>query len=96
MPLNEYKNAIIVFDEILGSSISRYICQFFIRGPHNNLDIHYLSQSYFDSPKRTIRNESNKIVLFNQTLKEIENVFRDVSGYDISYDEFKQLCKESL
>ena len=44
-PLNEYENGIIVFDDILGSSNSRFIDQFFIRGRHNNLDIYYLSQS---------------------------------------------------
>ena len=38
-PLNEYENAIIVFDDILGSSYSRYIDQFFMEGRHNNLDI---------------------------------------------------------
>ena len=37
--LNEYGNGIIVFDDILGSSISRFIDQFFIRERHNNLDI---------------------------------------------------------
>ena len=47
-PLNEYENGIIVFDDVLGSSNSRFIDQFFIRGRHNNLDIYYLSQSYFD------------------------------------------------
>ena len=31
-PLNEYENGIIVFDYILGSSNSRFIDQFFIRG----------------------------------------------------------------
>ena len=73
-PLNEYENGIIVFDDILGSSNSRFIDQLFIRGRHNNLDIYYLSQSYFDLPKRTIRNNSNKIILFNQTLK-ILNIY---------------------
>ena len=38
-PLNEYENRIIVFDDILGSSNSRIIDQFFIRGRHNNLNI---------------------------------------------------------
>ena len=33
--LTEYENAIIVFDDVLGSSNSRYIDQFFIRGRHN-------------------------------------------------------------
>ena len=42
---NEYKNATIIFDDILGSSNNRDIDQFFIRGRHNNLDIYYLSQS---------------------------------------------------
>ena len=93
-PSNEYEKAIIVFDDILGSSKSRYIDQFFIRGRHNNLDIYYLSQSYFDLPKRTIRNNSNKIILFNQTLKDNEHINRDVVGYDMSYDEFKELCSK--
>ena len=94
-PLNEYENGIIVFDDILGSSNSRFIDQFFIRGRHNNLDIYYLSQSYFDLPKRTIRNNSNKIILFSQTLEDIEHVYRDVAGYDMNYDEFKELCRKS-
>ena len=87
-PLKEYENGIMVFDDVLGSSNSRDIDQFFIRGRHNNLDIYYLSQSYFDLPKRTIRNNSNKIILFNQTLKDIEHIDRDVAGYDMSYDEY--------
>ena len=94
-PLNEYENGILVFDDILGSSNSRFIDQFFIRGQHNNLDIYYLSQSYFDLPKTTIRNNSNKIILFNQTLKDIEHIYRDVAGYDMNYDEFKELCRKS-
>ena len=58
-PLNEHEKGIIVFDDNLGSSNSRFILQFFIRGRHNNLDIYYLSPSYFYLPKRTIRNNSN-------------------------------------
>ena len=94
-PLNEYENGIKVFDDILGSSNSKFIDQFFIRGRHNNLDIYYLSQSYFDLPKRTIRNNSNKIILFNETLKDLEHINRDVAGYDMNYDEFKDLCRKS-
>ena len=46
-------------------------------------------------PKRTIRNTSNKIILFNQTLKDIEHIYRDVAGYDMNYDELKELCRKS-
>ena len=73
-PLNEYENCVIVFDDILGSTKSNYINQYLIRGRHSHLDIYCLSQSYFDLPKRTIRNKSNKIILFNETLRDIENI----------------------
>ena len=72
--LNEYENAIVVLDDISGSSNSRHLYHFLVRGRHNNLGIHYLSESYFDLPKRTIRNNSKTIVLFNQTLWDIENI----------------------
>ena len=42
-PLNEYENCVIVFDDILGSSNSKSIDQYLIRGRHSNLDIYYLS-----------------------------------------------------
>ena len=94
-PLNEYENGIIVFDDVLGSSNSRFMNQFFIRGRHNNLNTFYLSQSSFNLPKRNIRNNSNKIILFNQTLKDIGHIYRNVAGYDMNYDEFKDLCRKS-
>ena len=94
-PLNKYENGVIVFYDILGSSNSKFLDQFFIGGRHNSLNIYYLSQSYFNLPKRTIRNNSNRIILFNQTLKDIEHIYRDVAGYDMNYDEFKELCRKS-
>ena len=39
-PLNEYENGVIVFDDVLASSNSREIDQYFKRGRHNNLDIY--------------------------------------------------------
>ena len=33
--------------------------------------------------------------MFNQTLKDIEHIYRDVAGYDMTYDEFKELCRKS-
>ena len=41
-PLNENENGIIVFDDSLGSSNSRFIVQFFIKGRHNNLDLYII------------------------------------------------------
>ena len=35
------------------------------------------------------------MILFKQTLKDVENLYRDIAGFDMSYEEFKKLCKES-
>ena len=83
-----------VFDDMLDTS-QKLIDPFFTRRRHNDLDVYYLSQSYFDLPKRTIRNNSNIIIVFQQTLKDVEHIYRDIAGFDMSYDEFKSLCKEA-
>ena len=66
---------------------------FFTRGRHKNLGVYYLSQSYFDLPLRTIRNNSNIILLFKQTKNGVKHLYNDIAGLDMSYNEWKQLCK---
>ena len=65
--LKDYENVIKVFDDILGSTTSQYIDQLFKGGRHIKLDIYYLSQSYFDLPKRNIR--KNKVKNFSCLIK---------------------------
>ena len=90
----DFQNCCVVFDDMLDSN-QKLIDPFFTRGRHNDLDVYYLSQSYFDLPKRTIRNNSNIIILFQQTLKDVEHIYRDIAGFDMSNDEFKSLCREA-
>ena len=92
--IQDFQNCCVVFDDMLDTS-QKLIDPFFTRGRHNDLDVYYLSQSYFDLPKRTIRNNSNIIILFQQTLKDVEHIYRDIAGFDMSYDEFKSLCREA-
>ena len=92
--IQDFQNCCVVFDDMLDSN-QKLIDPFFTRGRHNDLDVYYLSQSYFDLPKRTIRNNSNIIILFQQTLKDVEHIYRDIAGFDMSYDEFKSLCREA-
>ena len=67
-PIEHYGNITVVFDDMLLSKQESNIDLFFTRGRHNNIDIYYISQSYFHLPKNTIRNNSNIIILFKQTL----------------------------
>ena len=92
--IHDYQNCCVVFDDMLDSN-QKLIDPFFTRGRHNDLDVHYLSQSYFHLPKRTIRHNSNITILFQQTLKDVENIYRDIAGFDRSYEECKSLCREA-
>ena len=92
--IQDFQNCCVVFDDMLDSN-QKLIDPFFTSGRHNDLDVYYLSQSYFDLPKRTIRNNSIIIILFQKTLKDVEHIYRDIAGFDMSNDEFKSLCREA-
>ena len=70
--IQDFQNCCVVCDDMLDSN-QKLINPFFTRGRHNDLDV-CLSQSYFDLPKRTIRNKSIIIILFQQTLKDVEHI----------------------
>ena len=92
--IQDFQNCCVIFDDMLDPN-QKLLDPFFTRGRHTDLDVCYLSQSNFDLPKRTIRYNSNIIILFQQTLKDVENTYRDIAGFDMSYDEFKSLCREA-
>ena len=94
-PLENYENSNVVFDDMLLSKQESNIDLFFTRGRHNNIDIYYISQSYFHLPKNTIRNNSNIIILFKQTLRDIIRLFHDIAGLDMSLEEWKELCRKA-
>ena len=93
--LKMYRGRCVVFVDMLDSN-QKLIDPFFTRGRHKLCDVYYLSQSYFDVPKKTIGNNSNiKIFLLQQTLKDVEHIYRNIAGFIKSYDEFKDLCREA-
>ena len=53
-PLEHYENSTVVFDNMLLSKQESNIDLFFTRGRHSNIDIYYISQSYFHLPKNTL------------------------------------------
>ena len=92
--IQDFKNCCVIFDDMLESN-QKLIDPFFNRGRHNLCDVYYLSQSYFDVPKRTICMNSIIINLFRQSLREVEHIYRGIAGFDTSYDKFKELCREA-
>ena len=73
-PINKYKGSIVIFDDMLGAKSSSQIDEFFTRGRHEDLDVYYISQSYFALPRQSIRNNCDRLILFKQTLRDVQSV----------------------
>ena len=85
-PINKYKGSVVVFDDMLGARNSSQIDEFFTRGRHEKLDVYYISQSYFGLPKQSIRNNSDRLTLFKQTLRDVQSMYYDIGAFDMIYD----------
>ena len=94
-PINKYKGSVVIFDDMLGAKNSSQIDEFFTRGRHEYLDVYYISQSYFALPRESIRNNSDRLILFKQTLRDVQSMYYDIGAYDMKYDEFKEMCHKA-
>ena len=61
--LEKGRKHLIVFDDCMTGS-QKQIENYFIRGRHNNCNVIYITQNWFELPNRTIRGNSNLILLF--------------------------------
>ena len=94
-PINNYKGSIVIFDDMLGALNSSQIDEFFTRDRHEDSDVYYISQSYFALPRQSIRNNSDRLILFKQTLRDVQSMYYDIGAYDLKYDEFKEMCHKA-
>ena len=54
----------------------------------------FLSQNYFKQPRQTIRENANFFCLFLQDLKNINHIYSDHVGEDMSREEFRKFCRK--
>ena len=94
-PIKKYKGSVVIFDDMVGAKNSSQIDEFFTRGRHEDLDVYYISQSYFALPRQSIRNNSDILILFKQTLRDVQSMYYDIGAYDMSYHEFKLMCHKA-
>ena len=94
-PIIKYKGSIVIFDDMLGANNSSQIDEFITRGRHEDLDVYYISQSYFALPRQCIRINSDRLFLFKQTLGDVQGMYYDIGAYDMNYDEFKLMCHKA-
>ena len=94
-PIKKYKGSVAIFDDMSGAKNSSQIDEFFTIGRHEDLDVYYISESYFGLPRQSIRNNSDRLILFKQTLRDVQSMYYDIGAYDMNYDEFKQMCHKA-
>ena len=80
---------------MLGARNCSQLDDFFTRGRHEDLDVYYISRSYFVLPRQSIRNNSDQLILFKQTLRDVQSLYYDIGAYDMKYDEFKEMCRNA-
>ena len=51
--------------------------------------------SYFGLPRQSIRNNSDRLILFKQTLRDVEIMYKGIGGYDMNYGEYKEMCRRA-
>ena len=74
---------------MLGARNNAQTDELFTRGRHESLDVYYNSQSYFALPRQSIRNKSDRLILFKQILGDVQSMYYDNGDYDMVFSEFK-------
>ena len=80
---------------MLGARNSSQVDEFFTRGRHESLAVYFINRSCFGLPKRKTRNNSDRIFLFKQTLRDVESFYENIKGYDMKHDEITEMCHKA-
>lgn len=91
-PADVRENSVFIFDDVACDKQDK-IRAYFAMGRHKKVDSFYLCQTYTRIPKHLIRDNANVIVLFKQDEMNLKHVYDDHVTTDMSFDEFKTLCR---
>lgn len=91
-PKETLPHSIIIFDDVITTN-QDVMRDYFSMGRHENVDSFYLAQTYTRIPKHLIRDNANFIVAFKQDDLNLKHIYMDHVASDMSFDDFKRLCK---
>ena len=92
--LDPSEKNLLILDDVMTFS-QKTAEDYFTRGRHNNVDVFYITQSYHELPRRTIRENSNFLILFQQDDKNLRHIYDDWCSNDkeiLPYPVFKSFC----
>ena len=83
------RDSLVLFDDLMTSKLGKKRAEdLFMKGRPLGINIIFITQSYYELPRRTIRENANFLVLFKQNVKTIDHLFRDCVDPDMSKKEF--------
>ena len=84
------KDTLVIFDDLMTDrNAQKKAGELFTKGRPHGINVIFITQSYYEIPKRTIRDNANFIILFRQNTRSIEPIHRDnVNSTDMGYKEF--------
>lgn len=88
------KKNLIIFDDCVNETNQKNIENYFTRGRHNNISCIYLSQSWFELGRRSIRNNSNFIILFELNNKDKNIIYDDIFSKSLEKSEFNKITNK--
>ena len=79
---------LIVLDDCAYEKNQSNIEKLFFKGRHSNINVLYLTQSYYKIPKQSIRDNSNLLLLFDVKGPDRQHLFTDWCSSDMDYRQF--------
>lgn len=86
---------LVVFDDTVSNRNQETQKAYFTRGRHSNTSVFYLSQSYFALDRKSIRLNSNLLILFRLDERDVQSLWHDRISRDMSIHSFKEYCMEA-
>ena len=86
------EGTLVVFDDLmLDKGAIKKAEEFFTRGRPMGISIIFLTQSYYEVPRRTIRENCNFLILFKQNKKSLDHLHKDAAS-EVEAKEFRDFC----
>ena len=88
------KKNLIIFDDCAYGDQSN-IHKFFFKGRHNSINSIYLTQNYFQLPRKSIRANCECFILFKMNKKDLTHFWTDHCSDDFEkFDDFYKYCSD--
>ena len=89
--IDNTEHNLFVFDDVMTDVNKNKTEDYYTRGRHNNISSIYISQNYFKLPRQTIRSNTNVLILFNLSIKDLRHIYDDHCSNDMEWYEFNKL-----